>query len=103
MRLREMQARHAEWLAHNFPGQDPIDPLLGLIEEVGELAHAVLKRKQAIRTGEDHDAAEEDAMADILIYLLSYANANGKDLEEIAGRVLAEVHERDWVARPVTG
>ncbi len=42
MDLDDLQREHHEWLARNFPGQPPHAALLGLTEEVGELAEAEL-------------------------------------------------------------
>ena len=41
--IRELQQEHRSWLNHNFPNQGTIDPFLGMVEEVGELAHGLLK------------------------------------------------------------
>lgn len=64
-----------EWDARNFPpyrGEIPgNDSILGCIEELGELTHAYLKRKQGIRgTVAEHDEAAKDAIGDITVYLL---------------------------------
>lgn len=70
-----------EWIAHNFPNPqipNPQESILGVIEEVGELAHAHLKGLQNIRgTQEEHDANAKDAIGDATVYLLgvlSYHN-----------------------------
>ena len=69
--LREIQTEQHDWSLRNFGPHGPDDPLDGLIEEFGELHHAVLKRRQGIRgTAEEHDAAERDALGDMCIYLL---------------------------------
>jgi NTP pyrophosphatase (non-canonical NTP hydrolase) len=101
--LARLQAEHRRWLEHNFPDQQPHDGLLGMVEEIGELAHAHLKRQQGIRTNEDHDAAVRDALGDVLIYMLSYCNTNGLDLAECVEDAWAEVAARDWAADPVAG
>jgi NTP pyrophosphatase (non-canonical NTP hydrolase) len=90
------------WSAHNFPGRTSVQPLLGVVEEVGELSHAYLKRQQGIRgTAEEHTAAVEDAVADIVIFLADFCNAEGIDLEATVERVWdTEVKPRDW--RPAT-
>lgn len=60
------------WMDHNFPGDtNPLNSVLGMIEEAGELAHAHLKEKQNIRgTPEEHQKAAKDAVADFTIYSL---------------------------------
>jgi NTP pyrophosphatase (non-canonical NTP hydrolase) len=104
--LAYMQKRHSEWLAHNFPNQPPYQPLLGLVEEVGELAHAQLKGEQAIREGSDKLATsllKIDAIGDIFIYLMSYCNASDFDLEQVVITTCERVWARDWKADPVSG
>jgi NTP pyrophosphatase (non-canonical NTP hydrolase) len=74
-------AERDEWVARNFPpyeGQIPgNDSILGVMEELGELAHAHLKAKQGIRgTQAEHDAAAKDAIGDITVYLLGVMSAH---------------------------
>lgn len=63
-----------EWIAHNFPDNElpkPQESILGLIEEIGELAHSHLKELQHIRgTDEEHQANAKDAIGDATVYLL---------------------------------
>jgi len=64
-----------KWQLSQFPdryGADMAEDLrLGIFEELGELAHAILKRRQGIR-GMDVDRAFEfardDAIGDVLVY-----------------------------------
>lgn len=96
--LRMIQDEHWVWLKHNFPDQQDHDALLGLIEEVGELAHAHLKAQQAIRgTSEEHRAAASDAIGDIIIYLASYCNTNDFSLSDCFDTAWSEVENRDWI------
>lgn len=59
-----------KWGDYNFPGK--VRPELGLVEEIGEFAHAILKSEQNIRNATADDA--KDALADALVFLahLSY-------------------------------
>jgi NTP pyrophosphatase (non-canonical NTP hydrolase) len=60
------------WADYNF-GEIPSEqPVLGIIEELGELSHAHLKSLQNLRRHEDHFAAKKDAVGDIVIYLADY-------------------------------
>ena len=44
MDLTDLQAQQALWAAHNFGADAPAtDAFLGVVEEVGELAHAILQ------------------------------------------------------------
>lgn len=54
----------------------------GVIEEMGEFFHAVLKRDQGIRgTKAEHDAAIRDAIGDMLIYTSQLQSCNDAELE----------------------
>jgi NTP pyrophosphatase (non-canonical NTP hydrolase) len=104
--LSDLQEEHKDWLEHNFPGQRQHEPLLGLMEEVGELAHAHLKHEQGIRGLADQDLAytkKKDAVGDIVIYLASYCTANHIDLEQAVGLAWHEVKNRDWIEHPEKG
>jgi NTP pyrophosphatase (non-canonical NTP hydrolase) len=104
--ITDLQEEHREWLAHNFPNQQDHDGLLGIIEEVGELAHAHLKHQQGIRSSSDRmvsNIKKVDALGDIFIYMMSYCNTNGLDLEACIKVAWDEVKNRDWQANPITG
>jgi len=104
MDITTFQDEHRAWLKHNFPNQQAHDALLGLIEEVGELAHAHLKAQQSIRgSQEEHHSDAIDAIGDIMIYLASYCNTNGYELEICLRDAWAEVIERDWQKYPKDG
>lgn len=95
-----IQADHKAWADRNFPNADPIDPVLGVAEEVGELCHAILKQKQGIRgTHEQHEAKAKDAVGDIVIYLLDVCSKRGWSFGEIVAETWAEVRKRDWTKK----
>jgi NTP pyrophosphatase (non-canonical NTP hydrolase) len=101
--LRRLQEEQKGWVAHNFGERPSWWPLLGVMEELGELAHAHLKGVQGIRTGENHEAAAKDAVADIVIFLADYCTAEGIDFEEVVRETWEQVKKRDWRADPVSG
>lgn len=101
--LRQLQDEQRPWVQHNFGDRPSWMPLLGVMEELGELAHAHLKKAQGIRTNEDHDAQAADAVADIVIFLADYCSAVGIDLESVVRDTWAEVRKRDWKANPKKG
>lgn len=104
--LEQLQADHSVWLAHNFPDQTPHQGLLGVVEEVGELAHAHLKAEQGIRGMDsvfDQMARKADAVGDIIIFLCGYCSNNGLDLSKCVERAWDEVKDRDWQANPTDG
>lgn len=103
--LEQLQREHRDWVAHNFPDNKPHEPLLGAMEEVGELAHAHLKYEQGIRgyTKARYMVEAADAIGDLLIYLASYCNANNLDLQFCLDQTWPQVKKRDWQADPEKG
>ena len=94
--LNKLQKENKEWTAYNFPNKKPWHPLLGVVEEVGELAHAHLKSVQKIRQNENLTRQAKDAIADIIIYLSDYCNQMDFDLEKIVTETWSQVKQRDW-------
>lgn len=102
--LRQLQAEQKQWVEHNFPGREDYYPLLGAVEELGELAHAHLKQRQGIRgTAEQHAAKAKDAVADVIIFLADYCTARGFDLQEAVEETWAQVKKREWRNDPTNG
>lgn len=76
--LQEIQFAVGEWSRRNFLNNTPLEPMEGLVEELGECAHARLKRRQGIRhTPEECVAMERDAIGDMGIYLCDFASRMG--------------------------
>jgi len=98
--LKKLQEEQKSWVNHNFGERPSWHPLLGVVEEVGELAHAYLKREQGIRVEEDHTENAKDAVADIVIYLADFCSAEGFDLQQIVQDTWDLVKQRDWKKDP---
>ena len=91
------QVEVAKWSNKNFGNQKSYKPLLGLVEEVGELSHAHLKGEQGIRhTPEEILVLKQDAIGDIVIYLMDYCTREGLSLEQCVDLAWDEVKDRDW-------
>lgn len=102
--LRILQIEHRRWLEHNFPQQTREQVMLGMVEEMGELAHHLLKREQGIRgEGVDHDGEIRDACADLVIFMCGLADLEGFDLMEAILEAWDTVRRRDWVMYPTDG
>lgn len=101
--LRQLQDEQRPWVKHNFGDRPSWMPLLGIMEELGELAHAHLKMAQGIRTSEDHLAKAKDAVGDIVVFLADYCSAMGFDLETLVEETWEKVKKRDWKADPQKG
>lgn len=99
LNLKKIQFEIHEWAKKNFPttATNPTVQFLGVVEEVGELSHAILKQRQSIRgTYEEHEKAKHDAVGDILIYLMNFCSASGYKLDEILEETWDTVKQRDW-------
>jgi NTP pyrophosphatase (non-canonical NTP hydrolase) len=97
LNFSQLQDQVKEWSARNFPGSTPYQPLLGAVEEMGELAHAHLKQEQGIRgTPREHYAAKVDAIGDIIVYLADYCWRNGIDMQDAIETTWGMVQQRDW-------
>lgn len=114
--LYELQQEISDWSQANFgineskqTGQqlDSLCPLLGVVEEVGELSHVVLKRHQGIRCYDDdvkYTQERNDALADIMIYLCDFAAREGVNLSQIINETWEKVvKKRNWVKCNQTG
>ena len=69
--LPQLQREIAAWSEHNFGDNDGLDsvaPLLGVVEEIGELFEAVT------------EAAMRDALADAAIFFCDFCNREGVDI-----------------------
>ncbi len=97
----KLQQEHKEWLDDNFPQQQSWQPLLGMVEELGEAAHAYLKLSQGIRTATLDDL--KDALGDVFIYMMSFCNTMGWSLADIVEEAWSEVSQRNWIDNPKDG
>ena len=103
--LKKFQQEQKKWSERNFPvtGNHNYRPLLGAIEELGELAHAHLKAEQGIRINQNHLEAKIDAIGDIVIYLSDYCNKEGLSLHDCIKETWDKVKQRDWNKNKVNG
>ena len=61
-------------------------PLLGIVEQVGELSHSVRKRDHGIETNES-PAEIKDAVAGIVIALCDFCNVEDIDLQNTVQKI----------------
>ena len=102
--LKRVQQEQVAWVAHNFGDRPQWMPILGCMEELGELAHSFLKREQGIKgTHEQHTADIRDALADVVIFLCDVASSQGIDLDAALAETWAIVRQRDFKADAMTG
>jgi len=118
--IKALQKDLHNWQVRNFGESSTEDQSLGVTEEIGEfaaavvillaaengrIAHAILKNKQGIRnySKEKTRAEIEDAIGDIFIYMLNMCTHMDMDLEDIYTKTAASVLKRDWKKNPTTG
>lgn len=104
--LETLQNEQREWADKNFPTKHEggYHSLLGVMEELGELAHAHLKGLQGIR----HTPAEivnmkRDAVGDIVIFLADYCTRNDIDFHTAVWATWDQVKQRNWTKNKETG
>lgn len=79
-----LQSEVGRWVTKNFPDSPPKHQIWGLIEELGELTHAHLKKEQGIRGSEEkHVAAGKDAIADSVIFFMSACTMHGWAAQDV--------------------
>lgn len=101
-----LQSRLHLWRQYNFPDGDADQQLLGVVEEVGELCHAVLKGKQGIRGMDDEAkrvACIRDAVGDIQVFLAGFCSYEGITMQATFELTAEEVMRRDFRKYPLTG
>lgn len=81
---------------------------LGAAEEVGEVAHVVLKARQKIRrhqAGMDEKALDDlaDGVADTVVYLMQLCSHAGIDFGKALFSTAEEVMKRDWKKKKTDG
>jgi NTP pyrophosphatase (non-canonical NTP hydrolase) len=101
-----LQVQLARWQTKNF-GHVPLEQkTLGVCEEAGELAHAVLKGIQGIRGLDARDqflTEAGDAIADCTVYLMQVCTSLRLDFGTLLFGIATHVMERDWKADPNGG
>lgn len=102
--VSQIQQEIGEWGEYNFGPRDSNLSLMGIMEELGELAHAQLKGIQAIRhTPTEIREKKIDAVGDIFIFLCQYCTGEGIDLGRSIAEVWSEVSKRDFKLYPTNG
>lgn len=101
--LSKLQRDVSEWRFKNFGITPTYYPLLGVVEEIGELAHAYLKQAQGIRKDENFEEHIKDAIGDTVIFLMDLCDKLGYDLKEIIQDTWKDVKKRNWKKYPING
>ncbi len=91
------------WQHRNFRDSLSADMIIGMAEELGELSHWYLKRKQGIREGVkggDFKAEIGDTFADVVIYGIQLMTNEGIDAEQVIKDTIIKVLKRNWKDNP---
>ena len=100
-----LQVQLCRWQVQNFGTSNLFQQLAGVTEEVGELAHAVLKHDQKIRGFDNEEKFREaagDAVADAVVYLNQLCTLLRLDFGTLVSETAQEVMQRNWKAKPET-
>ena len=105
MDLEKFQDEVAAWHRQQpWSEDDQVSITLGLTEEAGEVARAVLKRHQAIRgTYEEWTEEVRKELGDVLIKAAAIANKEGFLLEDVIVARWDDVRRRDFTRFPKNG
>ena len=102
--FEQLQFEQGVWQEQNFPNSTEHQCFYGVVEEIGELSHALLKMDQGIRgTKQEHTAEAKDAVGDIVIYLAGLCNKRGINLQSAVETAWREVKQRNWIKYPRDG
>lgn len=87
-----------EWHKKNFDVLNTHEQLIGMTEEVGEIAHYYLKGQQGIRgvTREVMIAKMVDGWCDTVIFGIQMMTSLNVDAEKALEMVIEQVLQRDW-------
>jgi NTP pyrophosphatase (non-canonical NTP hydrolase) len=106
------QKELSEWQRRNFTKGETgncdicvFHHLAGMCEELGELAHALLKFHQGIRGMTEEKMKEEvaDAFGDVIVYGTQLLSELNIDAQETVEKTVREVLKRDWKKDKTTG
>lgn len=103
--LDQFQSLVVEWNIRNFPPFASEDRLFkGIVEEVGEYAHATLKMQQGIRgSAEDHERKAQDALGDLFVYMCALAHKRGWTIADCIRIAWDDIKDRNWQQYPGNG
>ena len=93
--LDTIQNEIAIWHIRNFPKSNAEKMLIGMMEELGELAHANLKGSEL---NKNLSIEERDALGDIVIFLLEYCNMRNFRFVDILNETWTKVKRRDYTS-----
>lgn len=104
--VAKLQGRLHAWQVRNFGEMSKYQMLAGIMEELGELSHALLKNDQQIRGFEDEAFFLEkagDSLADMRVYMEQLCTILKLDAPTLFEETANQVMKRDWVKDSAKG
>jgi NTP pyrophosphatase (non-canonical NTP hydrolase) len=99
--LTKIQSDAFKWYQYNFGPTQQHQCIYGMMEELGELAHAILKQEQGIRAVNADDV--KDAIGDLMIFTMQLCNHLNLNLYNVIYETWQKVRQRDWKKFPING
>lgn len=99
--VNEVGARCLAWREKNFGSVSMHKHLGSLTEEIGEVARAINKAEEGIRSDTRGNLADE--LGDALMCVAALAAAAGVDLNEVLDRRITRMERLDFRADPENG
>jgi NTP pyrophosphatase (non-canonical NTP hydrolase) len=84
MNLDDLQSTLFDWQKRQYPMSNIWTDIAGIAEEFGELARVFIAQHNGVDPDkfESYEAAEKDAIGDIMVYLGQLASKRGYSLED---------------------
>jgi hypothetical protein len=92
MNIEEIIGKHREWTGYNFPFAEKWEPLAGIMEEIGELGHALRYHHPMEKV--------DDAIGDIQMYLWHFVSLNQIQPLSHSGARIQQSIDKTKVANP---
>jgi NTP pyrophosphatase (non-canonical NTP hydrolase) len=108
--LLDVQKRLKKWQEKNFKLEDTSYEwcFIGVVEELGEIGHILLKSRQGIREYQDGLTPEvkdkiADGVTDAIVFLLQMSSHLGVEVAPFFFEEVERVMVRDWTTKKENG
>lgn len=106
--IEEYQKRLKDWQILHFGSSPPEWLTVGMMEELGEMAHTLLKYQQGIREHREKDVEKfkkqlADDFGDVVVYGMQVLTHFGINAEDAMRDTFEHVLKRDWTAHRLEG
>lgn len=101
--LNGYQRQINEWQDRNFGPQTTETMVLGMMEEIGEVARYLVKRRNRIRSEVSQPGTVPHEIGDVIVFALQVLTNEGWEAERVLGETFERVLARDWKLNPENG